>query len=392
MISSSIPPAAAASATAARPARTRRPLRTAFVLLIFAISLVPAIATIWTGASSASDLLEMRPLAPLPTHWEGRWFDFDKNYRNFEKGYSDHLGLRSLMVRTKNELDFRLFNSSRRVYFGKQDEIYGHKISDIELPATEHALDTPAKAEAVYSAIRQLAARLEAQGTTLVLLTPISKQYFTQDRIPRFMPRLPQQSHFMQLYRRFQQTPEFHFVDVQGIMAASQGKFPLFFRQDFHWTDLSALKVAEAATNTIASLEGLPPAWRHELAYHDEAFEGSESRFAGLLSSKPLQEPMLTKTWQDVHQTTPMDAHQTGFEFITDSVKGRGLLPPTCLYGNSFGDGMTRAGLQDHFEQFLRLDREMFILDTPQATRGRCKYLIVQMLDSSAGIWIELAK
>lgn len=360
--------------------------------MIFVISLVPAVATIHAGANSAADLLEMRPLAPLPTHWEGRWFDFDKNYRNFEKGYSDHLGLRSLMIRAKNELDFRLFNSSRRVYFGKHDEIYGHNISDIELPATEDLLSDPAKAELVYQGMEKVAARLKAQGTTLVLIMPMSKQYFTQDRIPRFMPRIQLPSHFMQLYRRFEQAPEFQFIDVYGILQASQGKFPIFYRQDFHWTDLSAMKVAEETVNRIARMEGRPPAWSHELAYHDEAFEGSEARFAALLSSKPQFEPQLTKTWQDVHQVNPMDVRQTGFESMTDIVSGRGLLPSTCLFGNSFSDGMVRAGLTDHFEQVIRLDRGMGIADTPPLIRGRCKYLIAQLLDSSAGAWLALSQ
>ncbi|MQA20425.1 alginate O-acetyltransferase AlgX-related protein [Rugamonas rivuli] len=391
---SSSPLAQTAAAAVARPARPRRlrPFRVLFVLLIFAVSLIPAIATIDNGAKSAPDLVEMRPLAPLPTHWEGRWYDFDKNYRNFEKGYSDHLGLRSLMIRTKNELDLRLFHTSRRVYFGKQGEMYGRSISDIELPATETLLAVPTNAELVYQGMAKVAAQLKAQGTTMILMTPMSKQYFTQDRIPFFLPRIQQPSHFMQLYRRFEQTPEFHFVDVYGILAASQGKFPIFYRQDFHWTDLTALKVAEQATNRIASLEGRGPAWSHPLAYHTEAFDGSEARFAAVLSNGVQMEPQLTKTWQDVHQVQTMDARKTGFESITDTVGGRGLLPATCLFGNSFSDGMMRAGLADHFEQFIRLDRAMMLKDTPPLIRGRCKYMIVQVLDNSAGAWLSLAE
>jgi len=412
MSSLSRPQAAVASAVALRPARARPQslFRNVFLLLIFTISLVPAIATVWSGARSAPDslemrplagrwfdfnfpdLLEMRPLAPLPTHWEGRWFDFDKNYRNFEKGYSDHLGLRNLMIRTKNELDFRLFNSSRRVYFGKKDELYGHNMSDLELPTTESFLAQPANAEAVYQGMVKLAAQLQAQGTTMVLMTPVSKQYFTQDRIPFFMPRIQQPSHFMQLYQRFQQTPALHFINVYGILAQSQGKFPIFFRQDFHWTDLTALTVAAETTNRIASLEGLPPAWRHQLSYHEEPFNGSEARFAARLTTKLPLEPQLDKTWQDVHQLTMMDARQTGFESISDTVSDRGLLPPTCLYGNSFSDGLARAGLADHYQQFIRLDRAMGLKEAPALIRGRCKYLIVQVLDSAPGSWFSLTQ
>ncbi len=103
-------------------------------------------------------------------------------------------------------------------------------------------------------------------------------------------------------------------------------------------------------------------------------------------------EPQLNKTWRDVHKVTMMDARQTGFESITDTVGDRGLLPPTCLYGNSFSDGMARAGLSEHYQQFIRLDRGMLLKDTPALIRGRCKYLIVQVLDSSAGAWLGLSQ
>jgi alginate O-acetyltransferase complex protein AlgJ len=388
---------------ALRSGGTRLP-RALFVLLVFVISIVPAILSYAPLsarleqafpelASRYSPLMEMRPLAPWPTGWEGRWFDFDKNYRRFENGFSDHLGLRSLMVRTKNEIDFRLFGSSRRVYFGKQGELYGRSISDIELPATENFLANPASADAVYNGMARLSAQLRAQGTTMVLVTPVSKQYFTQDRIPFFLPRLKMESNFMKLYRRFERTPEFNFVDVYGILKQSQDKFQIFYHNDFHWTDLSAMQVAADVTNRIARMEKSSAVWGHRMEVHEAPFFGSEARFAARLDAVESEpSPQLTKTWQDVHRVTEMNAKQTGYEFITDTVAERGLLPATCMFGNSFGDGMVRAGLADHFEQFVKLDRAVQLQRLPELTKGRCKYLIVQVLDNEAGAWLSLSK
>lgn len=400
---SSIPLPQATASVALRSGGTRLP-RALFVLLVFVISIVPAILSYAPLsarleqafpelASRYSPLMEMRPLAPWPTGWEGRWFDFDKNYRRFENGFSDHLGLRSLMVRTKNEIDFRLFGSSRRVYFGKQGELYGRSISDIELPATENFLANPASADAVYNGMARLAAQLRAQGTTMVLVTPVSKQYFTQDRIPFFLPRLKMESNFMKLYRRFERTPEFNFVDVYGILKQSQDKFQIFYHNDFHWTDLSAMQVAADVTNRIARMENSSAVWGHRMEVHEAPFFGSEARFAARLDAVESEpSPQLTKTWQDVHRVTEMNAKQTGYEFITDTVAGRGLLPATCMFGNSFGDGMVRSGLADHFEQFVKLDRAVQLQRLPELTKGRCKYLIVQVLDNEAGAWLSLSK
>lgn len=399
---SSLPhPRATAGALRAR----RRALpRALFVLLIFAICVVPAFISYAPLAAHLErsfprlatrypPLVEMRPLAPWPTHWEGRWFDFDKNYRQFEKGFSDQLGLRSVMVRAKNEVDYRLFGTSRRVYFGKQGELYGRNISDIELPATEALLDNPASVDAIHGGMARLAARLRAQGITVVLLAPMSKQYFTQDRIPFFLPRLKPDSNFMKLYRRLQATPAFNFVDVYGILDQSRDKFQIFYHEDFHWTDLSAMQVAADVTNRIARMENASVGWHHRMEFARAPFTGSEARFAARLDANETEmAPQLTKTWQDVHSVTQMNAKETGFEFVTDTVPGRGLLPPTCMYGNSFSDGMVRAGLPEHFEQFVKLDRGLQLHRLPELTRGRCKYLIIQVLDSEAWHWNSLSQ
>lgn len=393
-----------ATATVALRSGRARLSRTLFVLLIFAISIVPAILSyapialrlqqmMPKLASRYSPLIEMRPLASWPTHWEGRWFDFDKNYREFEKGFSDQLGLRSVIVRAKNEIDYRLFRTSRRVYFGRHGELYGRNISDIELPNTESLLSVPAVADGVYNGMVRLSAQLQAQGTTMVLITPMSKQYFTQDRIPFFLPRLKLESNFMKLYRRMQATPAFNFVDVYGILGQSQSKFQIFYHQDFHWTDLSAMQVAADATNRIARMEHSSAGWRHRMESHQAPFSGSEARFAARLDAVETEpSPQLTKTWQDVHRITEMDAKQTGYEFITDTVADRGLLPATCMYGNSFSDGMVRAGLPEHFEQFVKLDRGQPLKRIPELTKGRCKYLIVQVLDHEAWHWAALSQ
>lgn len=399
-----LPPRARAGADVTSRRSRRNILRALFVALIFTISVVP---TFMSHAPLAAylertfpnmvlgfpPLVEMRPLAPWPTGWEGRWFDFDKNYHKFEKGFSDQLGLRSLIVRSKNEIDYRLFGTSRRVYFGKEGELYGRNISDIELPATEALLNRPENIDAVHRGMARLSEQLRAQGTTMVLLTPMSKQYFTQERIPFFLPRVKPASNFMQLYQRFQNTPEFNFVDVYDILEQSRDKFQIFYHEDFHWTDLSAMQVAADITGRIARMENVNFGWRHRMEAVQAPFTGSEARFAARLDADETElSPQLVKTWEDIHRVNVMNAKDTGFEFITDTVADRGLLPPTCMYGNSFSDGMVRAGLPEHFEQFVKLDRTLQLQRLPELTKGRCKYLIVQVLDSEAWTWSSLSQ
>jgi hypothetical protein len=278
------------------------------------------------------------------------------------------------------------------VYFGAGQELYGRNLIDNEMPATELLLADPARADAVYRGVRAFAAGLKRQGVTLVLVAPIQKQYYTRARMPWFAPKVPDDSHFMALYRRLRETPELHFIDVKRHLDENQDKFPIFYKQDFHWTDLTAMVVAADATDTIAALEGSPLRWRHAMAADYQPFVGSEARFAARLNTREQTvEPQLRQTWQPRHKDTGFDAALTGWEFKTDRLDDAALLPPTCMYGNSFGDGMLRAGLSEHFSQFSKISRALPLPQVPALIQGQCRYLIVQVLDIQSGHWASLA-
>lgn len=355
-------------------------------VMLGALGQLPSFAAAWTRLSHPVE--EMRPLAPWPREWQGAWYDIDKNYAGFERWFADNQPARNLMIRTKNELDYRLFRSSSRVYYGKDDELFGRNLADNELTATENALATPAQRDQVHQGLLAYARRLQAQGVTMVLIAPVSKQYFVGDRLPFFAPRVPQDSHFMALYARLRTTPEFHFVDVDAIQRAHLGEFAPYFRQDFHWTDLTALEVAAVTVQRIAELEGAPLRWRHRREAVHAPFEGVEARFAARLATSRVIEPHLKQTWTERHRQIPRDARATGWEFDTDRLDDPALLPPTCMFGNSFGDGMLRAGLPEHFQSFHKLSRALPLPALPALVAGRCKYLIVQVLDIQTGLWL----
>lgn len=152
-----------------------------------------------------------------------------------------------------------------------------------------------------------------------------------------------------------------------------------------------ALTAAADATDRIARLEGAGAGWHHRLQYRLEPFVGVEARFSARLTAHAIAEPALQKSWRDAHAVTPMNAAATGFEFETDRIDDAALLPPACMYGNSFGDGMLRAGLPEHFQKFSKISRHLPLPAVPALIRGRCKYLIVQLLDIQAGSWKSLA-
>lgn len=332
---------------------------------------------------------ELRPLAALPETKD--WWPVERFYTRFERWFSDHLGWRNLMIRGKNELDYRLFNSSTRVYFGTGGEMYGRNLIDNEMPATERLLADPARAQKVYDGILAFNDKLRAQGVTMLLIAPIQKQYYTRERLPSFAPQVPDDSHFMALYQRMKTAPGLHFIDAKRHLDENKGKFPIFYKQDFHWTDLTAMVVAADVTDSIAVMEGSALRWRHPMEADYQPFLGSEARFAARLNlQEKVMEPQLKRTWTPRHQDTQAEAN-SGWEFSTDVLDDPALLPSTCMYGNSFSDGMLRAGLTEHFRQFHKLSRGLPLTQVPALLHGQCRYLIVQVLDIQTDRWASLA-
>ncbi|MYM23176.1 hypothetical protein GTP46_11015 [Duganella sp. FT135W] len=405
----------ASAARAARPPRRllRTTLRASRLLLpaaLLVLSVAPALlaftsvapqADAWlelqlaehewvkTYRAEVSPVEELRPLAPLPNLKD--WWPVERSYSRFERWFSDHLGWRNLMIRAKNELDYRLFNSSTRVYFGADGELYGRNLIDNEMPATERLLADPAQAQAVYDGVQAFNAQLRAQGVTMLLLAPIQKQYYTRERLPSFAPQVPDNSHFLALYQRLKTAPGLHFIDAKRHLDDNRSKFPIYYKQDFHWTDLSAMVVAADVTDTIAGLEGSPLRWRHPLEADYQPFVGSEARFAARLNlQEKVIEPQLKRTWTPRHQDKQAEPG-SGWEFSTDALDDAALLPATCMYGNSFSDGMLRAGLTEHFRQFHKLSRTLPLPQVPALLHGQCRYLIVQVLDIQTGHWASLA-
>lgn len=374
-----------------------------FVTAFLLLSIIPLMATIisiWKQDRIESNSLvrwyhsvvepvqELRPLITFPQSWEGHWYDSDKNYHHFEKWFGDRLAFRDLMIRSKNELDYRLFRSSSRVYFASGKEIYGRHLLDIELPAVENFLTTPGNADYVRRGMISFSNALKAEGVTTLFVTPLQKEYFWPNRLPFFAPKLDRSSQFFRLYTQLNNEPQLNVVDVVGILDKLQVTTPTFYRQDFHWTNMSAMAVSTDIVNTIARWEGSPLAWSHPMDYSLKPYAGSDARFsARLFARDSVFEPQLNHAWAEVHEKTPMDASKTGLEFETNTITDKGLLPSACMFGNSFSDGMLEAGIADYFQSFTKLDRTRDMSEVPGLIRGRCKYLIVQILDLQIQHW-----
>lgn len=380
-----------------------------YVWLIFSLSLLPILIAILHStyihsalvkvfpqiekvdiwySSKVEKVEEMRILSPYPTKWYGNWYNVNENYANFERWFNDNMGLRDFFIRAKNELDFRLFRSSSRVYYGKDNYIYGRNLIDNELPATERVMSSAEEIKKIINGMKLLSDNLKDKGITTYFITPMQKEYFIDNKLPFFAPKILKNSQFMQFYRDILNDPDLNVIDVYHIIKSIPKEYRSFYTQDFHWNHLSAFMVSQSVVDKIAVQEQSATRWNYKFEVVRKPFLGSDARFSSrLIAQEHVDEPTIRKTWVDKHTVHLLNANNTGLEFETDIINDEKLLPKTCMYGNSFSDSMLDIGIINFFSKFTKLNRTVPVSKIPQLIDGRCKYLIIQILDIQSNTW-----
>jgi len=333
---------------------------------------------------------EMRTLTPFQTEWLGHWYSIDKNYNYFDKWFNDNMGLRDFFIRTKNEIDYSIFRSSSRVYYGDDNYIYGRRLIDNEIPATEKMMINAEDKNSIIYGMARFSEDLSEQGITTFFVTPMQKEYFIKNRLPFFAPKVSQSSNFMQFYHQMINEKKINSIDVFSLIKAIPEKYPTFYTQDFHWTHISAFFISREIVNKISNIERSKLKWDDNLEVIYRPFVGSDARFSSrLISNEYVYEPDVKKNWLEIHKIHNLKDIRDGVEFETDLLKNNGLLPEICMFGNSFSDGMLDVGIVNYFSKFTKLDRNIDVLKIKNLIKGKCKYLIFQVLDIQPNVWLS---
>lgn len=268
-----------------------------------------------------------------------------------QKWFDDHYGYRDFLIRAKTQIDYSIFGVSDKVYIGKEGWLYLRNIIDREVPAEDEMTD--ADLAAVIRRFFELRDILQERGITLIVVTNQMKDKF----YPEFLPYAARRK---EIHRRFDDfrtelhaIPGLIYIDSTEILEPLKAERQIFHKTDLHWNDPAAAEVARTLVNKIAEVEHLKaPFWRFPLKIKTEKMSGGEATFMPLFYP-PSEEALL------VAQNFPAapltyEVAKSPFDYIARLVDGQNLLPPTVLCGDSFSDGMVRAGLLDHFQVLYR--------------------------------------
>ncbi|UZE48093.1 hypothetical protein ONR75_25115 [Rhodopseudomonas sp. P2A-2r] len=236
-------------------------MRNRTFILIFAVLVFLPMLQMMTGVVPVAPVSENRNLAPAP----GIATPLDRVARVANEWFSDHFGLRPLLIRLKTQIDYSLFRTSDRVLVGSDGWLFYRSTVNIEPLAVETMLAGPAE-ERIVRGMREFSDALEKSGIHTVLIVNMTSDRFYSDKLPAAAVRRPGRPRIDDLVEKLQTLPQVKYIDSFSILQAAKASRPVFHKTDFHWNDPAAFLVAKAAVDTISNSEGLPQsAWSHPL-------------------------------------------------------------------------------------------------------------------------------
>jgi hypothetical protein len=299
-----------------------------------------------------------------------------------------------LFIRLKNQIDYSVFSTSRKVYVGRDGWLFDRGDAGWGL----ERLDTSGF-EALQASFLGLARELHEKDIRLVVIGYPDKSRIYPEMTPSTESLIPPGGNYDRLRQFLARQQTLTFIDAEEILLREKSTTgdPVYYKTDAHADEIGQLGVVKEIVNQIARAENRSDIRR------DEKFEravgrvgwGNEARFLSPLVPVHEYTPYFKGTYAiggdepDGRWNLPGSYiaeradNGTGraydFEFRSRPELCSERLPGTVIFGNSFSDPYWSLGLHRYF-CFIRRARtptsrlKLFLETMPAGT----KYFIFQ--------------
>ncbi|MDB5582175.1 MAG: hypothetical protein JWR80_7351 [Bradyrhizobium sp.] len=358
-------------------------MRARTFILIFAMLIFLPLLQMVTGLIPVMPVSENRSLAPGP----GAATRLDRMPRVANEWFNDHFGLRPLLIRLKTQIDYSLFKTSDRVLVGRDGWLFYRSTVNVEPPAVENLLSGPAE-ERIVRGMREFSDALEKSGIHTALIVNMMSDRFYADKLPAAALRRPARPRIDDLVEKLRVLPNVTYIDSFQILRAAMPSRQVFHKTDFHWNDPAAFLVAKAVVDAMSVREGLAKSvWTHRLEVERSPLSGGIASFMPLFLP-PFEDALMVKPTYTWGPGLTQASNVGPFESLTATTPGTpGFLPPAVFIGDSFLDGMVRAGLQASFVSTARVrwkDRAKLSTMAAELPAGT-RWLLIEFIEVQQG-------
>jgi len=326
-------------------------------------------------------LEENRRRKPRPVDWYGLFQTGTPFAKKFEEYFNDNYGFRDLLIRIRNEVDFRAFHKSEKVLIGRDGWLFYKSVIEDEEIGTEKM--SAAEWDTLCSRVLRLNRILASRGITLVVLPCPMKNSIYPEMLPANAPRRPNPNRF-ERYREFLKAhPEIVTVDPFPLLMNLKSGMQVYYRTDFHWTDAAGAYVARELVQRLGDLSGKQGLWNQPIRTILETKPaGGENASLALLWPATETTPHPAGPNPDRERGEYADTSNAYEWTYTSRLPDKSqLIPDTVMFGDSYSDAFVRAGFTAYFariQRFYNWDFSKKYGSIPAGTR----FVILQHLES----------
>jgi hypothetical protein len=301
----------------------------------------------------------------------------------YEKYYNDHYGFRDLFIRCKNQIDYSVFSKSDKVHIGRDGWLFYRSVLDVQEVNMERL-----GADNEHAFIRnvdRLAEFLRKRGATLIVMPFPQKNSLLPEHVPSTAPRRPAETCFQRYCAALKRDPNIIYFDAPQLLSDLKATQQIYYRTDFHYTDVAAYFVSREFVAQVSRLEGKTPVY-HELKINLQSLSGGQATFIPMLWTPTEIAPFPEKNWQDdgTFELKPGDDYACTFR----SKKADGL-PPLLVIGDSFNEGMRRTGFHSYFREVHRIHNRTSWAEI-LAALPQVKYVLLEHIEVGTEILLQM--
>jgi hypothetical protein len=239
-----------------------------------------------------------------------------------------------------------------RVFLGPDGWLFYRHVLLEEKPLAQQRL--AGEGDAIVAGVRRLKDVLAARGVTLAVMIAPMKDVLYADKLPPGVATEPEPREATKLEAKLRGIDGLVVVEATDILRRVAAQRTVFHRTDFHWNDPAAFEVARVLVDRLGAAKGRPgPVWTHALEIEEQRFSGGEAAFMPIFFPPSESGLFVHQNWE----WPPYDYTEDRPPFWwvhTTRQPVPAQLPPVLLLGDSFGDGLVRAGLPMYFRTVYR--------------------------------------
>jgi hypothetical protein len=242
----------------------------------------PVVALLYWPEPLEQRVTENRRLTAFPSKVPTTMSAVAKATIQTEQWLSDHYGWRSLLIRTKNELDYRIFGTSSRVYYGSDDVIYMRRWTDERFPVLDAVLRDTQRRGILLKRFRDKLEIYRAAGIVTIVVIAPSKEVIYPEYLPWYVA--PYDTTLLREFIVDLRAAGVTVIDAEQLLLEAKPHQPmLFHKQDFHWNRLAAHLVTDAVLAEVAKVIPAQRPWRVPSRVYTAPSPFADRDFAALL-------------------------------------------------------------------------------------------------------------